>query len=163
MAVIQQNKQKVRPVLDYRELNDHVDPFTACADICTEKLREWRQAGSNVSMLDLRKAYLQVRIHQSLWSYQTVLFKGRRYCLTHMGFGLNVAPSIMQTIVDAILIKDKRIQRATSAYIDDVYVDKNIMPVACVKEHLYSFGFLNKEPERLQDGASAWVTGLGRG
>ena len=42
MAVIQQNKQKVRPVLDYRELNDHVDLFTARADICTEKLREWR-------------------------------------------------------------------------------------------------------------------------
>ena len=42
MAVIQQSKQKVRPVLDYQELNDHVDPFTAHADICTEKLREWR-------------------------------------------------------------------------------------------------------------------------
>ena len=42
MAVIQQNKQKVRPVLDNRELNDHVDPFTARADVCTEKLREWR-------------------------------------------------------------------------------------------------------------------------
>ena len=53
MAVIQQNKQKVRPVLDYRELNDHVDPFTACADICTKKLREWWQAGLNVSVLDL--------------------------------------------------------------------------------------------------------------
>ena len=70
-----------------------------------------------------------------------------------MGFGLNVAPSIMQTIIDAILTKDKRIQRATSAYIDDVYVDENIVPAARVKEHLYSFGFLSKEPERLQDGA----------
>ena len=152
MAVIQQNKQKVRLVLDYRELNDHVDPFTARADICTKKLREWRRAGSNVSMLDLRKAYLQVHLHQSLWSYQTVLFKGRRYCLTRMGFGLNVAPSIMQTIVDAILMKDKRIQRATSAYIDDVYVDENIVSAARVTEHLYSFGFLSKESERLQDG-----------
>ena len=66
MAVIQQNKQTVRPVLDFRELNDHLDPFRACADICTEKLREWQQAGSNVSVLDLRKAYLQVRVHQSL-------------------------------------------------------------------------------------------------
>ena len=111
MAVIQQNKQKVRPVLDYRELNDHVDPFTARVDICTEKLREWRRVGSNVSVLDLRKAYLQVHVHQSLWSYQTVLFKGRRYCLTRMEFGLNVAPSTIQTIVDAILTKDKRIQR----------------------------------------------------
>ena len=103
MAVIPQNKEKVSPVLDYRELNDHVDPLTARADICTEKLREWRRAGSNVSVLDLRKAYLQVHVHQSLWSYQTVLFKVQRYCITRMGFGLNVAPSIMQTIVDAIL------------------------------------------------------------
>ena len=135
-------------MLDYRELNDHVDPLMAHADICTEKLREWRRAGSNVSVLDL-----QVRVHQSLWSYQTVLFKGQRYCLTRMGFGLNVAPSIMQTIVDAILTKNKRIQQATSANIDDVYVDENIVPAVRVKEHLYSFGLLSMELEKLQDGA----------
>ena len=69
-----------------------------------------------------------------------------------MGFGLNVAPSIMQTIVDAILTKDKRIQRATSVYID-VYVDESIVPAACVKEPLCSFSLLSKELERLQDGA----------
>ena len=57
-------------MLDYLELNDHVDPFTARADKCTEKLKEWLPAGSNVSVLDLRKTYLQ-----SLWSYQTVLFR----------------------------------------------------------------------------------------
>ena len=74
-----------------------------------------------------------------------------------MGFGLNVAPSIM-LIVDAILTKDKHIQWATSAYIDDVYVDENIVPVAHVKEHLYSFGLLSKELESLQDGAQ--VLGL---
>ena len=66
-----------------------------------------------------------------------------------MGFGLNVASSIMQTIVDALLMKDKRIQRATSAYIDDVYVDESIVPAAGVKEHLCSFSLLSKEPERL--------------
>ena len=153
MAVIQQNKQKVRLVLDYQELNDHVDPFTACADICTEKLREWRRTGSNVFMLDLRKAYLQVCMHQSQWSYQTVLFKGQRYCLNRMEFGLNVVPSIMRTIVDAILTKDKCIQWATSAYIDDVYVDESIVLAALVKEHLYSFSLLSKKLERLQDGA----------
>ena len=164
MAVIQQNKQKVRPVLDYRELSDHVDPFTARADICTEKLREWQRAGSNVSMLDLRKAYLQVHVHQSLWSYQTVLFKGRRYCLNCMGFGLNVAPSIMQTIVDAILMKDKRIQRATSAYIDDVYVDESIVPAALVKKPLCSFGPPHQGAREATGWcARAWVTGLGRG
>ena len=56
-----------------------------------------------------------------------------------MGFGLNVTPSIMLTIVDPILTKDKHIQRATSAYIDDVYVDESIVPEARVKEHLYNF------------------------
>ena len=75
-----------------------------------------------------------------------------------MGFGLNVAPSIMQTIVDAILTKHKHIKWATSAYIDDVYVDKSIVPAACVKEHLCSFGLLSKELERLQDGVQ--VLGL---
>ena len=34
MAVIQQNKAKVRPVMDFRELNTHVDAFTANADVC---------------------------------------------------------------------------------------------------------------------------------
>ena len=42
MAVIQQSKQKVRPLLSCRELNDHVDPFTTHADTCTENSREWR-------------------------------------------------------------------------------------------------------------------------
>ena len=70
-----------------------------------------------------------------------------------MGFGLVVASSIVQKIVNAILTKNKRIQRATSTYIDDVYVDESIAPAARVKEHLHSFGLLSKEPERLQDGA----------
>ena len=63
-------------MLDYQELNDHMDPLTARADICTEKLREWQLAGLNASVLDFRKAYLKVCVHQSLWYYQTVLFKG---------------------------------------------------------------------------------------
>ena len=37
MAVVQ--KQKVRPVLDYRELNGFVDAFTANAEVCALKLR----------------------------------------------------------------------------------------------------------------------------
>ena len=48
MAVVQQNKAKVRPVMDFRELNTYVDTFTASADVCADKLREWRQQGTNV-------------------------------------------------------------------------------------------------------------------
>ena len=87
MAVAQHNKAKVRPLMDYRQLNAHVDAFTADADVCASKLREWRQLGSNVSLLDLRKAYLQVRVSETMWPFQTVVFAGRRYCLTDWASG----------------------------------------------------------------------------
>ena len=37
IAVLQKNKQKVRPVMNYCGFNEHVD---ACADVCTQKLDE---------------------------------------------------------------------------------------------------------------------------
>ena len=40
MAVLQQHKSKVHPVMDFRQLNCHVDVFTANTDVCTAKLRE---------------------------------------------------------------------------------------------------------------------------
>ena len=76
-AIVQQNKDKVRPVMDFRELNSHVDAFTANADVCADRIREWRRLGTNVAIVDLRRAYLQIRVHESLWSYQTVIFRGQ--------------------------------------------------------------------------------------
>ena len=109
-----------------------------------------RMAASRIECISVRPSQ---GIPSSTHAPITVLFKGRRYCLTRMGFGLNVAPSIMKTIVNAILTKDKCIQRATSAYIDDMYVNESIVPAARVKEHLYSFGLHSKELERLQHDA----------
>ena len=87
MAVLQQNKSKVRPVMDFQELNHQVDAFRANADICAAKLCEWPQKGSNISLLDLRRAYLQVCVHELLWPFQTMKIDGRRYCLIWLGFG----------------------------------------------------------------------------
>ena len=158
MAVVQQNKSKVRLVLDFRELNGYVDAYTAHADVCVQKLREWRKKGSNVSALDLRRAYLQVRVHKSLWPYQTVIFEGKRYCVLRIGFGLNVVPSIMRAIAEAALSKDDAVRQATSAYIEDVFVNEDIVSATRVKQHLANFGLKSKEPERLQNGAQ--VLGL---
>ena len=152
MAVLQENKQKVRPVIDYRELNKQVDPYTAGADVCAHKLREWRQQGSVVAILDLHRAYMQIRVEKSLWPFQTVEIKGTRYCLTRLGFGLNVAPSIMTVIMSAIRQQDEAVQQATSPYIDDIFVNEGILSAQAVKEHFESFGLTCKEPERLQDG-----------
>lgn len=103
MAVVQQNKKKVRPVLDFRELNSYVDAHTAEADVCVEKLREWRRRGQKVALMDLRKAYLQIHVHPSLWSCQTVVFRGQRYCLTRLGFGLNIAPLVLKKVLGTVL------------------------------------------------------------
>ena len=41
MAILQESKQKVRPVMDYRELNEHVNAYMANADMCAQTMREW--------------------------------------------------------------------------------------------------------------------------
>lgn len=152
MAVTQQNKAKVRPVMDFRELNTHVDAFTASADVCADKLREWRQQGTNVAVIDLRRAYLQVHVHESLWPFQTVIFRGQRYCLTRLGFGLNVAPSIMKAVLAKVLSQDDAIRQATSPYLDDIFVNEDAVSASQVERHLSQFGLECKPAERLASG-----------
>ena len=65
MAVVQEQKQ-VCPVFDYRELNSFVDAFTANAEVCMQKLREWRRQGVSVLLLDLQNAYLQIHVDKVL-------------------------------------------------------------------------------------------------
>ena len=120
MAIIQLSKLKVRPVMDSHELNQCIEAYTADADVCASKLREWRQKGSNVSLLDLRKTCLQVRVDETLWPFQRMVFCGKRYCLTRLGFGLHVAPQIMKTIV-SVLSREEKVEKATSVYLDDLY------------------------------------------
>ena len=75
MAVVQQNKDKVRPLMDFRELNSRVDAFTANANVCVDKLREWRRLGTNLAIIDFRIAYLQIRVHESNFRK-----RGRGFC-----------------------------------------------------------------------------------
>ena len=71
MAVVQVNKDKVRPVLDFRELNEHVSnhPGTDAA-VCSETLRRWRRIPGRLKIVDLKSAYLQVHVTEGLWQYQ---------------------------------------------------------------------------------------------
>ena len=153
MAVVQRNKNKVRPVMDFREVNTRIDAFTAAADVCAERLREWRRQGENVAVMDLNKAYLQIKIDDSLWPYQTVVFKGQRYCLTRLGFGLNVAPLVMKAILTCVLAQDPVVRKGVSVYIDDIFVNEDIVEAKQVESHLCNFGLTSKPHERLVDGA----------
>lgn len=154
MAVTQKNKEgKVRPVMDFRELNERLSPHTADADVCGEKVREWRRRGRDIAMIDLRKAYLQINVAQSLWAYQTVVFGGQRYVLRVLGFGLSIAPIVMKKILGFVLAQDERIARATSHYVDDICLDETEVSAGELESHLLNHGLVCKPAERVIDGA----------
>ena len=81
MAVVQPTKNKVRPVLDYRELNEYVACHTGdnMTDVCNEVLREWREMEGEVKLVDLKSAYLQIRVARELWKYQRDRFSVALY------------------------------------------------------------------------------------
>ena len=160
LAVVQVNKAKVRPVMDFRELNSHVDALSADADVCSQKLREWRRRGVNTSVIDLKDAYMQIKVHEDLWPFQTVKFRGKRYCLTRLGFGINVAPAVMKAVLTTVLKEDMEVQRAASPFVDDIYVDNSVVSTERVREHLFKYGLRCKPAERVEAGARVlglWV------
>ena len=68
MAVEQPTKNKIRTVLDFRELNESVKCHTGddATDVCSEKLREWRKLEGDGDMVDLKAAYLQIKVAESV-------------------------------------------------------------------------------------------------
>lgn len=156
MAVKQPTKGKVRPVLDYRELNEYVECHTGdeVTDICAEKLREWRRTQGETAIVDLKSAYLQIKVAKKLWKYQLVRFRGNTYCLTRLGFGLNAAPRIMSKILKTVLARSPAVDEATSSYIDDILVDTSKVPATGLVDHLSKFGLESKPPETLAGGAA---------
>lgn len=156
MAVIQPTKNKVRPVLDFRELNGYVMCHTGddVTDVCGETLRKWRQMRGASTIVDLKSAYLQIHVAKKLWRYQLVKYNGRTYCLTRLGFGLNAAPKIMTSILKTVLGKRKDVEGGTSSYIDDILVDEAVVTTTAVVEHLKKFGLATKSPEPLEGGAA---------
>ena len=96
MAVVQEKKNKVRPVLDFRELNEFVECSGADADVCKEKLRSWRQKSSNCALFYLCDAYMHIDVVDECSKYQIVQFEEDYYMLRRLGFGLNCAPEIIK-------------------------------------------------------------------
>lgn len=154
-------KSKVRPVLDYRKLNDCIESHPAGSiPTCIDQIRKWRQWGKQCTMLDLRRAYLQVHVHVNLWTYQAVHWMGKDYLLTRLGFGLTSAPKIMTQIVQTVLKKDLMCKAGVDAYIDDLYVNEAVVSAEKVMQHLKQWGLVTKEPERIGSGESVRVLGM---
>lgn len=152
---------KVRPVLDYRSMNQMIESHPGGATpICGERLREWRQLGPNAAVIDLRQAYLQVRVSPDLWTWQAISWKGHTYLLTRLGFGLSSAPKIMTAIVEFVIGKDSNIDGSVSSYIDDLFIVLDRTDCQSVIDHLRSWGLESKEPEKLGSSGAVRILGL---
>ncbi|XP_037094236.1 sugar transporter ERD6-like 16 [Pollicipes pollicipes] len=57
----------------------------------------------------------------------TVQVKGRTYSITRLGFGLDVAPLIMKTVVQAVLRENEAISRGVLAYVDALLVGEDVV------------------------------------
>ncbi len=141
---------KVRPVLDFRRLNQSIVSRPGFAlPLCQARLREWRKYGLNCSVVDLQKAYLQVFVAPELWTYQAVQWCGKTYLLTRLGFGLCVTPKIMTAIIEWILGQEKDVAVGTSSYIDDILVREDVVNVDKVMTLLRQFGLKTKSLVKL--------------
>ena len=60
MVVSQPTKNKIRPVLDYHKLNEHVACHTGgdATDVCGETMRKWRRMQGASTIVDLKRANL---------------------------------------------------------------------------------------------------------
>ena len=141
---------KVRPVLDFRQLNAFVSSHSGESAVCDETVRKWRMYGTNIAFLDLRKAYLQLHVDRALWKHQVVRYKGMYYFLTCLGFGLSSAPKIMSRILEIMLSLDEEVKKGTDHYIDDVMVNEDVVSATKVASHLSRFGLRTKPVEKLQ-------------
>ena len=148
IAVCQEHKPTtpVRPCLDYRALNEQIVSHPGAeAPVCGEKLREWRQRCPEAALVDIRKAYLNVRIRPDLQRFQVVAFDGRLYVMERMGFGLAIAPKMMDLFVKYAL----RDCPDTDNYVDDIFTPDDQAEV--VSSTLQSYGLRTKPASALPE------------
>ena len=116
-----------------------------------------------IALVDLKSAYLQVRIAKESWQYQLVRYKGETYCLTRLGFGFSSAPRIMARILKYVLAKSDTIQASTKSYVDDILVKTSQVPAETLIAHLNRFGLVTKPPEQLDGGTALGLKVLRNG
>jgi hypothetical protein len=159
MAIPQLHKSTpVRPVMNYEWLNTNMksspNEGRKAPISCPEYIRRWRAKGISISdlyLLDIRKAYMQVRADPSQTCWQGIRLPWREdhqdWYMSRLGFGLNVAPKILTAILDFIWQEN---DLDVESYIDDIIAHKK--DIEKIREALKKNGFEIKEPESATGG-----------
>ena len=104
-AATPEKSTPLRLALDFVALNEFVRNRAEWSEreVCTDELLVWRTSDGG-QLLDIRKAYLRVRVHEEQQRFQCVRVNGKPYRLTRLAFGLCSAPRILKKILSHILI-----------------------------------------------------------
>ena len=147
IAVSREHKQTtpLHLCIDYRSLK-HLIKSSPGADVLAtdQKLREWRQREADSAVLGICKAYLQVRLDPSLLKYHVVVYDGKKNTMAGMGFGLNIAPKVMATIVKYLTREFPNVDN----FVGGLFMPRSIM--MSVKDTLAQFGLPTKPAEELE-------------
>lgn len=68
--------------------------------------------------------------------------------LTRLGFGLNIAPSVIIAVVTVILVQVSDIEHAMLPYVNDIIVNEELVSVEGVGTHFSLYGLECKQPNR---------------
>lgn len=95
---------------------------------------------------------MQICVDRQLWPLQKVIMQDRRYCLAHLGFGLNKAPMVLKAVIKIILGQDPEAERTVLPYVDDLLMDEDQVSAEKVSTHFASFRLECKQPNHAVDG-----------
>lgn len=72
------------------------------------------------------------------------MFSNRSYCLTTLGFGLDVAPHIRKALLNSVSYQEHTVKEVPSSYLDDIYVNVDIISPLHIRAKLAQFGLICK-------------------
>ena len=103
-AATPEKSTPLRLALDFIPLNEFVRNRAEWSEreICTDELLVWRTSDGG-QLLDIRKAYLRIKVDSTQQRFQCVRVNGEPYELTRLAFGLCSAPRILKKVLSHIL------------------------------------------------------------
>jgi hypothetical protein len=149
----------LRLALDFVPVNEFVLNRSEWSEreVCSEQLLRWRTS-SGGELVDVKKAYLRIRVDPRLWRFQCVRVQGQPFSLTRLAFGLSSAPRILKKVLDEVL---KGLPVAT--FRDDVFIPQEVLTDelrADVVRRLAENGFPTKPPAKVGGDEACKVLGL---
>ena len=116
--VSKRGTDKRRPVINLKRLNEHIPDQKF-------KMEGWMEVKETVfegcffARIDLKDAYLSVRIHEDSQPYLTFQWRGQLFCWSRLPFGLKSSPRVFTKLLKPVVAALRREGISLIVYLDD--------------------------------------------